>query len=126
MSTIPSKLSYTKDHEWLRLLDDGSALVGITDYAQESLGDITFVECPDVGTSFQQGEIFGVVESVKAASDLYIPATGEIVEINAKLEAEPEAVNEDPYGEGWMVRIRPEDPSEVDNLLDAASYAALI
>lgn len=126
MSTIPSKLSYTKDHEWLRLLDDGSALVGITDYAQESLGDITFVECADVGTSFQQGEIFGVVESVKAASDLYIPATGEIVEINAKLEAEPEAVNEDPYGEGWMVRIRPEDPSEVDNLLDAASYAALI
>ena len=98
MSQLPENLYYTSDHEWLRLNDDGTAVVGITDYAQESLGDITFVEFPDVGASFEKGDTFGVVESVKAASDLYMPVDAEVLEVNEEADSSPELVNQEPYG----------------------------
>jgi glycine cleavage system H protein len=125
MSKIPENLLYTKDHEWVLLHDDGTATIGITDYAQESLGDVTFVEIPATGSSFATGEAFGVVESVKAASDLYMPLAGEVTETNEALEDAPETLNSDPYGEGWLLRIQ---LSETDrsHLLDAAAYAALV
>lgn len=123
MSDIPDELKYTKDHEWLRLEADGTATVGITDYAQESLGDITFVELPPVGDSFEPHSTFGVVESVKAASDLYMPLKGEVVAVNEALEDAPEQVNNDPYGEGWIVKIKLADAAAAESLLDAAAYA---
>ena len=126
MSKIPEDLKYTKEHEWISVHDDGTATVGITDYAQESLGDITFVELPSIGDSFGAGEVFGVVESVKAASDLYMPAKGEITGINEKLEEAPETVNEDPFGEGWMVKIRLAEPPSLKELLSADEYAGLV
>ena len=125
MSNVPEDLKYTKDHEWLKL-EDGNAQIGITDYAQGSLGDITFVELPEVGDTFAEGDTFGVVESVKAASDLYMPVAGEVIEINQGLEAAPESVNDDPYGKGWIVRIKPADESSVAALLDAAQYKELL
>ena len=123
MSNIPDFLKYTKDHEWIRLNDDGTGVIGITDHAQESLGDITFVELPDIGAIFTTNEAMGVVESVKAASDLFMPVAGEIIETNEQLLESPELVNDDAYGEGWMVKIRLADDGENSNLLTPEAYA---
>jgi glycine cleavage system H protein len=122
---VPPDLRYTKDHEWVRL-DGDEAVIGITDYATNQLGDIVFVELPDAGRALSQFATFGVVESVKAVSDLFAPVSGEVVTGNDALAAAPELVNSDPYGEGWMLRIRLANPSEVDELLDATAYGALI
>jgi glycine cleavage system H protein len=122
---VPSDLRYTKDHEWVRI-DGDDAVIGITAYAAEQLGDIVFVELPDLGKALSQSAAFGVVESVKAVSDLYAPVGGEVVGINDALAGTPEAVNRDPYGEGWMVRVRLADAGELDELLDAPEYDALI
>jgi glycine cleavage system H protein len=123
MSNIPDFLKYTKDHEWIRLNDDGTGVIGITAHAQESLGDITFVELPDIGATFSTSEALGVVESVKAASDLFMPVAGEIIETNEQLLESPELVNDDAYGEGWMVKIRLADDGENSNLLTPEAYA---
>jgi glycine cleavage system H protein len=125
MSNIPDFLKYTKDHEWIRLNDDGTGVIGITDHAQESLGDITFVELPDIGATFTTNEAMGVVESVKAASDLFMPVAGEIIETNEQLLESPEFVNDDAYGDGWMVKIRVADDGENDNLLTPEAYAGI-
>ena len=120
MSLIPDNLNYTEEHEWLKVQEDGQARVGITDYAQDSLSDVVFVELPEVGEQFARGDVMAVAESVKAASDIYAPISGKIVSINEKLEESPDLVNESPYDFGWMVLIEPE--GEVKDLLDAASY----
>jgi glycine cleavage system H protein len=122
---IPPNLKYTKDHEWLKLLDNGEAIIGITEFAQESLGDITFVELPEAGDRFDSGASFGVVESVKAASDLYMPLDAEIVEGNAELEDAPEKVNQSAFEEGWIVKIKILDDSQIAGLLDATLYAEI-
>jgi glycine cleavage system H protein len=122
MSNIPQGLLYTEDDEWIRV-EDGEGVVGITDYAQDALSDIVYVELPEVGNSFEAGETFGVVESVKAASDLYMPVGGEVIGVNETLPDAPEVANTDPYDEGWMVRIKIGDPSELDKLMDAAAYS---
>jgi glycine cleavage system H protein len=122
---VPPDLRYTKDHEWVRV-DGDEAVVGITEYATNQLGDIVFVELPDAGRALSQFATFGVVESVKAVSDLFAPVSGEVVTNNDALTGAPELVNSDPYGEGWMLRIRLANPTEVDELLDAAAYGALI
>ena len=121
---IPAELRYTPQDEWLRLEPDGAATVGITDYAQDQLGDIVFVELPEVGRQIARGEAFGVVESVKAVSDLFMPAGGEVIERNEALTESAELVNQSPYGEGWFIRIRLSGPSEVDALLTADAYRA--
>jgi len=126
MSSIPADLRYAKSHEWLRRESDGTVTVGITDYAQNSLGDITFVQLPKIGASFGAGATFGVVESVKAASDLYAPVAGTIVAVNSALEGAPETVNRSPFGEGWMIRLKPADAAAGANLLDAAAYGQLV
>ena len=123
--TVPADLRYTKDHEWVRVSGD-EATVGITEYAAGQLGDIVFVELPEVGRSLAQFAAFGVVESVKAVSDLFAPVTGEVTATNDGLTGSPEQVNGDPYGEGWMVKVRLANPGEVDELLDADAYDALI
>ena len=120
MSTIPAELRYAKSHEWLRTESDGTATVGITDYAQNSLGDITYVQLPKVGTALAAGQVFGVVESVKAASDLYAPVSGTVVAVNPALDSAPETVNRAPYAEGWMLKLKPSAGN--DALLDAAAY----
>ena len=120
MSLVPDNLNYTEEHEWLKVQEDGQARVGITDYAQDSLSDVVFVELPEVGDQFTKGDVMAVAESVKAASDIYAPISGKIVSINEKLEESPELVNESPYEFGWMVLIEPE--GEVNGLLDATSY----
>jgi glycine cleavage system H protein len=120
MSLVPDNLNYTEEHEWLKVQEDGQARMGITDYAQDSLSDVVFVELPEVGDQFTRGDVMAVAESVKAASDIYAPISGKIVSINEKLEESPELVNESPYEFGWMVLIEPE--GEVNGLLDAASY----
>jgi glycine cleavage system H protein len=122
---VPTDLRYTKDHEWVRV-DGEEAVVGITDYAANQLGDIVFVELPDTGRTLSQHATFGVVESVKAVSDLFSPVSGEVTSGNDALAAAPELVNSDPFGEGWMIRLKLGDPTEVDGLLDAAAYDALI
>ena len=122
---VPTDLRYTKDHEWVRVEGD-EATVGITAYAADQLGDIVFVELPDPGRMLAQFATFGVVESVKAVSDLFAPVSGEVVAGNDKLAASPELVNSDPYADGWMIRLRLADASETDGLLDAAAYDALI
>jgi glycine cleavage system H protein len=126
MSSVPEDLLYTKDHEWVRLHEDGTATVGITDYAQESLGDITFIEFPDEGANFENGETFGVVESVKAASDLYMPLSGTVEAINSEADAAPDSLNTDPYTAGWLIKIRLTDPSQTEGLLKPADYTALV
>ena len=126
MSQVPEALLYTKDHEWIQLHEDSTATVGITDYAQESLGDITFVEFPMAGESLKRGDTFGVVESVKAASDLYIPLDAEVLEVNDEVDADPELLNSDPYQKGWLLKIRLTDPSQVVALLKADAYAGII
>jgi glycine cleavage system H protein len=123
--SVPTDLRYTQDHEWVRL-DGSEATVGITQYAADQLGDIVFVELPDVGRELVGAKPFGVVESVKAVSDLYAPVAGEVIAINDALAGSPELVNSDPYGEGWMVRITVTDPDEVEDLLDADAYDALV
>lgn len=114
-------VKYQESHEWARL-DGDVATVGISDYAQDELGDVVFVELPEVGTTMNQGDAFGVVESVKAASDLYMPAGGEVVEVNEALKDTPEKINEDPFGDGWVIKIRVADASQLDGLMDAAAY----
>ncbi len=123
---IPADLRYSEHDEWIRVEDDEVIAVGITDFAQDQLSDIVYVELPEVGDHYDQGEAYGVVESVKAASDVYMPATGEILAINADLEDAPEIVNKDPYGKGWFVRIKLDDASELDGLMDAGAYSASV
>lgn len=120
---FPNTVRYTSEHEWIRV-EGEEAFVGITDYAQSELGEIVFVDVPTLGEVVAQGEVFGSVEAVKTVSDLNMPASGEVLEVNEELESHPELVNEDPYGAGWMVRIRLTDPSELDSLMDAAAYEA--
>jgi glycine cleavage system H protein len=120
---VPSELKYTKSHEWVRVDDDGIATIGITDHAQELLGDLVFVELPEAGTEFGVGAECAVVESVKAASDVYSPLSGEVIESNDTLADAPETINEDAYQEGWIFKLRMSDPAELDALLDADSYA---
>jgi glycine cleavage system H protein len=127
MANVPQDLRYTKQHEYLKPAgEDGVYFVGVTDYAQGELGDVVFVDLPSPGASFDAGASFGTIEAVKAVSDLYCPVAGEVVEANGALDANPAAVNSDPYGEGWMIKLRVADPSEVDGLLSAADYEQLI
>ena len=124
MSDIPQGLLYTKEHEYLKPTDeDGVYLVGVTDYAQVELGDVVFVELPSAGESFEAHAAFGTIEAVKAVSDLYCPATGEVVAVNDALEDDPALVNSDPYGAGWMIRLKVADPGALGDLLDASAYA---
>lgn len=122
MSHTPNELRYASSHEWARLEEDGTVTVGITDHAQAALGDVVFVETPEVGVVLAAGDEAGVVESVKAASDIYSPLTGEVLAINMLLEDDPETVNSDPYGEGWFYKLQPSDPAELDALLSADAY----
>ena len=122
---IPANLRYTSEHEWIRV-EGNEAFVGITDYAQSELGEIVFVDVNTVGETVAQGEVFGSVEAVKTVSDLNMPVSGEVLEFNEALNDQPELVNNDPYGEGWMVKITVNDPAELNNLLDAAGYEKLI
>ena len=122
---IPAELKYTKDHEWVRIEGD-EAVIGITDFAQSELGDIVFVEVETEGESIESEEIFGSVEAVKTVSDLFMPLSGEVLSFNSELEDAPEVVNSDPYGEGWMIRVKISDKSEVDTLLSAEQYKDLI
>ncbi len=126
MSNVPAGLRYAKSHEWLKLEGDGTATVGISDYAQNSLGDITYVQLPKVGTVFKAGETFGVVESVKAASDLYAPVAGTVVAVNPVLERTPETVNTAPFDGGWIMQLQLANPAEASGLLDAEAYTKLI
>ena len=123
--SLPENLKYTSDHEWIKLLDNDEAVVGITDFAQQSLGDITFVETPEEGDTFDRGATFGVVESVKAASDLYMPVDAEVIEGNSGLEDAPEQVNQSPFHECWIIKIEILDASQIEELLDASAYAEL-
>jgi glycine cleavage system H protein len=122
MSELPNELRYLETHEWVRNEGEGIATIGITDHAQDSLGDVVFVELPEVGQVLSAGEEAGVVESVKAASDIYSPVSGEVIAINDALEDEPETINNSPYGDGWFFKIRMSDPAELDGLLDADGY----
>ena len=122
MSDFPTDLKYASSHEWIQKNDDGTVTMGISDHAQEALGDLVFVELPEVGETFSKEEQFAVVESVKAASDVYAPVSGEVVAVNESLEDEPELVNSNPFAEGWLVRIKPSDESEIDSLMDAEAY----
>jgi len=122
---FPDNLKYTKDHEWILVAGD-SGTVGITDYAQGELGDVVFVELPPIGKAVKQHEAFGTIEAVKAVSDLFAPVSGSVTEVNAALTATPEHVNKDPYGKGWMVKVKLANPAETANLLDAKAYRALI
>ena len=123
--SIPTNLKYTKDHEWVSI-DGDVATIGITDFAQGELGDIVYVEIETEGETLNAEEVFGSVEAVKTVSDLFLPLTGEIIEFNSELEANPELVNSDPYGKGWMVKVKIQDSAEVANLLDADAYEALV
>jgi glycine cleavage system H protein len=122
---VPEKLLYTKDHEWLRI-EGNFGYVGVTDFAQGELGDVVFIEIETVGETLKKEEVFGTIEAVKTVSDMFMPVSGEIIELNPKLEQTPEVVNKDPYGNGWMVKIKITDPSEVKSLLSAEKYKALL
>jgi len=122
---FPENIKYTSEHEWIRLEGD-VAYVGITDYAQSELGEIVFVDVDTVGETIGQGEVFGSVEAVKTVSDLNMPATGEVLEFNETLNDQPELVNNDPYGEGWMIKVKVQDPAELDQLMSAAAYQAIL
>ena len=124
MSNVPKELKYAKSHEWVRYEGGSLATVGITDHAQDLLGDLVFVDLPEAGTEVEAGGECAVVESVKAASDVYSPVAGEVVEVNTSLADAPETINQDPYGEGWIFRLRVSDAAQLDNLLDAAGYQA--
>ena len=122
---IPENLKYTKDHEWIRV-DGEEAIIGITDFAQNELGDIVFIEVETVGETLSREETFGTIEAVKTVSDMFMPVSGEVIEFNGALESIPETVNKDPFGEGWVIRIKMSDPSELDALLDAKQYREII
>jgi len=122
MSEIRSELKYLSSHEWARIEEDGTVTIGITDYAQDSLGDVVYVECPEVGSTVSLGEQAAVVESVKAASDIYSPLSGEVIAINEELEDAPERVNESPFDDGWFFKVRPTEIDELDNALDSEAY----
>lgn len=122
---IPSNLKYTKDHEWVKI-DGDVATVGITDYAQDQLGDIVFVDIQTQGETLDKEEVFGAIEAVKTVADAFMPVSGEIIEVNAALEGAPQTVNTDPYGEGWMIKIRLTNPAELDELMDADAYTAIL
>ena len=124
MANIPSDLHYTEEHEYVRANADGTVDVGITDYAQGELGDVVYVELPAVGTKLGKHDVFGTIEAVKAVSELFSPLAGEVTEINARLDQEPALVNSDPYGAGWMIKLRVEDPSAVQGLMSAEAYTA--
>lgn len=126
MSEVPENLRYSTDHDWVRLEDDGTVVIGITDHAQEALGELVYVEVPEEGQSFERGDACAVVESVKAASDVNAPVTGELAEINLALEENPDLVNQDPYGDGWLIRLHPSEPAQLDDLLDADAYTRLL
>ncbi len=126
MSSIPANLRYNNSHEWVMDNGDGTVTIGITDHAQEALGDVVFVELPEVGRTLAKGDEFGVIESVKAASDLYAPVAGEIVDVNESLEDAPETVNEAPYEGGWIMKVRIEDAASLEDLLDADAYQAVV
>lgn len=126
MSNVPANLRYAKSHEWLKIEGDGTATVGITDYAQSSLGDITYVQLPKVGATLKAGETFGVVESVKAASDLYAPVAGTIIAINTSLDSAPESLNTAPYDAAWMLKLQLANPADAAALLDAEAYTKLL
>jgi glycine cleavage system H protein len=126
VANIPDDLRYTEEHEYVRKTGDGLVEVGITDYAQGELGDVVYVELPSVGTKLGKHDVFGTIEAVKAVSELFSPIAGEVVEINPRLDGEPALVNSDPYGAGWMIRLKPEDVSAVDSLMDASAYGAHI
>ena len=123
--SVPTNLKYTKEHEWI-LIEGDVATIGITDFAQGELGDIVYVEIETVGETLSKDEVFGTVEAVKTVSDLFMPVSGEILEFNETLEGNPEAVNKDPYGEGWMIKVRVSDLGEVDSLMDAEAYQSLV
>ena len=125
MANVPEGLYYSKDHEWLRV-EGETGTVGITDHAQNSLGDVVYVELPKVGASYDAHQVFGTIEAVKAVSELFAPVAGEVIEINPRLDGEPSLVNSDPYGDGWMIKLRPTNPGERDGLLDAAGYRAKV
>ena len=122
----PTDLRYTKEHEWARLESNGQVTIGVTEHAQDALGDVVFVELPEVGDSLARDDKFGVVESVKTVSDLYSPCSGEVVAVNEELESRPELINESAYEGGWIVRIAPSEPGELDGLMDAAAYEAFV
>ena len=122
---IPSNLKYTKDHEWVKI-DGDVATVGITDYAQDQLGDIVFVDIQTQGETLDKEEVFGAIEAVKTVADAFMPVSGEIIEVNAALEGAPQTVNTDPYGEGWMIKIKLTNPAELDELMDADAYTAIL
>jgi glycine cleavage system H protein len=126
MSNVPTELKYTRSHEWLRRNEDGTVTVGITDHAQEQLGDMVYVEIPEVGQALVAKDACAVVESVKAASDVYAPVDGEVVEANESLTDNPEAINQDAFGKGWIMKLKPSDPAQIDTLLDAAGYEAFV
>ena len=126
MSDVPKYLRCTKDHEWVRQQDDGTLAVGITDHAQAALGDLVFIELPEVGGEVDAGDVCAVVESVKAASDVFSPLAGTILEVNTALDESPEMVNSDPYGQGWLFRIAPVSPADFEKLLDGEAYARLL
>jgi glycine cleavage system H protein len=123
---FPDELKYTREHEWALVEGEGRVRVGITDYAQDALGDVVYVDIPETGTEVRAGDAFGEVESTKSVSDLYSPVSGTVVERNPLLEDKPELVNEDPYGEGWLVVVEVQDPEELDDLMDAASYRSFV
>lgn len=123
---FPRELHYTESHEWVRLDSDDTVLVGISDFAQHQLGDLVFVELPDVHTVLEQGDEMSVVESVKTAADVYAPISGEVIEVNQQLESRPELINQDPYGDGWICRIKPSDLDELDELMDADEYESKV
>jgi glycine cleavage system H protein len=125
MSNVPQQIQYTREHEWVRREDDGTVVVGITDHAQQQLGELVYVELPEVGRALKPGDAMAVVESTKAASDVYAPVAGAVLGVNPALASEPELVNTDPYGAGWLVRLQPGDKA-ADGLLDAAAYSALL
>ena len=123
---IPINRKYTKDHEWLKVMDGGTAYIGITDYAQHELGDIVFLEVEKVGEKLRKGESFGTIEAVKTVSDMFMPVGGEILEFNKALTTKPETLNQDPYENGWVIKIKISDPAEINLLLDSVAYSALI
>ncbi len=126
MAEIPDDLKFTEEHEYVRSTADGIVEVGITDYAQGELGDVVFIELPSVGTKLAKHDVFGTIEAVKAVSELFSPLAGEVTEINSRLDQEPALVNSDPYGAGWMIRMRVENVADVDTLMDAAAYRGLV
>lgn len=126
MSNVPGDLKYTKSHEWVRIEDDGAVVVGITDHAQDLLGDMVYVEVPDVGRSLEAEEACAVVESVKAASDVYSPVSGQVTASNSALADSPETVNSDPYGDGWLMKLAPTERDQLEQLMDAKAYEALL